>query len=578
MPLVQRKSSELLTINRASPGAYFDQSGVLRQAIANRLRRSFDPVTHAFQGILIEESRTNLIKASSALDDATWSGTNMTVNANIASAPDGTTTADKMISSVATSVTHSVGLQSSGSVAVTTGVAVTYSAFVKAAELTFCLLSFDSADSTTPWGATPGSWFNLSTGTVISVIGTVSNATITALSNGWFRVSMTAVPVASGPVRPRIIPANAASPTFAANVGDGLYAWGVQVEIGASMTSFIPTISAAVTRAADVVGMPVDLKLTRSNILAPSNDFTGWTAGTGVTLSPASIPGPSGLASSAVMPSGFGLTVATPVLSSLLSAYTFSVFVKASAGLVQLKLSGAAYTAPRTATFDLAALSVTSTTDEAAIGAPLNGWVRISITATPNVASAVGSLAILNNGTSSLTIGLFGAQLESFPQATAYMPTTSAATSATSYFNWYDMIKGTLVGSMTSSPGACLLSLDDGTNSITISQDATGLVSLTITSAGIVQVILTGSVVAAGLPLGIAACWSYDTNSIDVSLGVNGTVFTDSPFTRLVFVDPVSLRLGNFGGTTSFINSYIRRVQYFKTALPSQIAALSSES
>lgn len=52
------------TFVRNSIATYYDSTGILQTASANTPRFDYDPVTHAAKGILIEESRTNLQKAS----------------------------------------------------------------------------------------------------------------------------------------------------------------------------------------------------------------------------------------------------------------------------------------------------------------------------------------------------------------------------------------------------------------------------------------------------------------------------------------------------------------------------------
>jgi hypothetical protein len=65
-------------------------------------RRDFDPVTLACKGLLVEEPRTNFLLYSSAFDQADWlklaggTGVVPTVTADQGTAPDGTSTADRV--------------------------------------------------------------------------------------------------------------------------------------------------------------------------------------------------------------------------------------------------------------------------------------------------------------------------------------------------------------------------------------------------------------------------------------------------------------------------------------------------
>ena len=48
-----------VTFTRASTATYFDATGTMQTAAANTPRWDYDPVTHALNGLLIEEQRTN---------------------------------------------------------------------------------------------------------------------------------------------------------------------------------------------------------------------------------------------------------------------------------------------------------------------------------------------------------------------------------------------------------------------------------------------------------------------------------------------------------------------------------------
>lgn len=224
-----------ITFTRASTGTYVNSSGVLTSAAINTPRFNYDPVTLAAKGLLIEEQRTNLVFPSENFAGAPWSIYNATIVADAGTAPDGTLTADRIDSSGA-------GIFRAG-VGVVNATAYTYSVFLKHVSGTGIIsnIGFER------FGAVPlpgSSSFNLLTGTVISNGASVTASSITAFGNGWYRVSVT---VTSTDVTTTLI--------HYAPAGDQFLMWGAQLEQGAFSTSYIPTTTAAATRAADVASM-----------------------------------------------------------------------------------------------------------------------------------------------------------------------------------------------------------------------------------------------------------------------------------------------------------------------------------
>lgn len=65
-----------LTFTRASTATYFDVTGTMQTAATNTPRFDYNPSTHALNGLLIEETRTNLL-----LNSATLSTQSVTVTA-----------------------------------------------------------------------------------------------------------------------------------------------------------------------------------------------------------------------------------------------------------------------------------------------------------------------------------------------------------------------------------------------------------------------------------------------------------------------------------------------------------------
>ena len=215
-------------------------------------RFDYDPVTLAPKGLLIEEQRTNLLLQSAEFDNAVWGKSNSTVTANAATAPDGTATADYVVRA---STVASVTLQRTG-LGITGIQTHTASIYAKAATAGNNLGL--RLQGTFPSRADVV--VNLLTGAVLfsaavnfTLVGTaVSNA-----GNGWYRISITATSDSTGIDRfitgPTAV-ANGSWESSSTTLSDA-YLWGAQLEAGAFPTSYIPTTTAAATRAADVAVM-----------------------------------------------------------------------------------------------------------------------------------------------------------------------------------------------------------------------------------------------------------------------------------------------------------------------------------
>jgi hypothetical protein len=183
-------------------------------------------------------SRTNEAFRSQEFDDVVWGLSLTTVTANAAPAPDGTTTADKLIPTVAAG--NHFASQATGSV--TAGVSYTFSGYCKADGYGWVYLAMGGGF------ISGGAFFNLTTGAFGSSFGIMSR-TITDCGGGWWRVSMTAVATATGGVNFWTFwPTTGDGVTsFTGNGTSGILAWGAQIETGAVATSYIPTTFSAAT-------------------------------------------------------------------------------------------------------------------------------------------------------------------------------------------------------------------------------------------------------------------------------------------------------------------------------------------
>jgi hypothetical protein len=199
-------------------------------------RFDYDPVTLAPKGLLIEEQRTNLLFPSESFSV----NTGVTVTNNAVSAPSGFTTATSVVEDTAT------GLHAIQSTAATlSAVATTISVYAKPAGRNWIAIRCQ---------AVTRAFFNISSGAV-GVVDASSTASITNAGNGWYRCSVTFTPTAGAA---NVFVRMATADNVDSYTGDGtsgISMWGMQAEAGAFATSYIPTTTAAATRAADVAVM-----------------------------------------------------------------------------------------------------------------------------------------------------------------------------------------------------------------------------------------------------------------------------------------------------------------------------------
>ncbi len=227
-----------ITFSRGSIGTRVNRNRLIETVSANLPRFDYDPVTGECKGLLIEESRANSLFRSEDFT-TTWGASAVSVSSNVITAPDGNTTADKLVENTSFSSFKFVS-QSVGTIVGT----YTVSAFFKAGE------RFSGYVQLLSSGGNATALFNLRTGTI-----TGGSGTITPYGNGWYRVSSTAT-FTSATATVYIVLYNINGITnYTGDGTSGIYVWGAQVEEGAFPTSYIPTTASTVTRNADLVEM-----------------------------------------------------------------------------------------------------------------------------------------------------------------------------------------------------------------------------------------------------------------------------------------------------------------------------------
>jgi hypothetical protein len=249
-----KKLDPRITFTRGSTGTYFGSDGLMRTADVNVPRFDHDPVTGQSLGLLIEESRQNLITGSEDFG-TNWSKINSVgVSTNIITAPDGTLTADKFREnnlSVGSAAHKVIGRNFTLSASTT----YTFSVFIKAAERTNIMMHLRKSD----FGVRFGGFFNLTTRTFTNETtagATLLSSSIIALPNDWYRISVTGDIGTNTDAATTLYLCNTSnSISYAGDGVSGVYLWGAQLEVGASPTSYIPTTASTVTRSADLASM-----------------------------------------------------------------------------------------------------------------------------------------------------------------------------------------------------------------------------------------------------------------------------------------------------------------------------------
>ena len=237
-----------ITFSRGSVGTFVNKNGLIETAAANHPRFDYDPISGECKGLLIEESRQNLLTYSEDFSNSVWTISNSSIQTNAIIAPDGNTTADKWIPN---NLTTDPRLWN---VTTRPDAFYAFSFYVKSAGFT--------QFRTNVLGRNPNEreirvfWDLTAVSFTVEVGSTFGSANIQNVGNGWFRCIV--IYTKSGTsteleVRPL-------GSTARGDGTSGIYIWGAQLEIppagvGAFPTSYIPTSGSTVTRSADNASM-----------------------------------------------------------------------------------------------------------------------------------------------------------------------------------------------------------------------------------------------------------------------------------------------------------------------------------
>jgi hypothetical protein len=245
-----------ITFTRASDATYFDADGVLQTATTNTPRFDHDPATGASRGLLIEEARTNSIRNSQAggstngvigsggVMPTNWSS-GLTVN-GLSTEILGTGTEDglsyidlKISGTPTTTSSHSIVAEPVFQIVASNGQTWTNSYYVRLVNgaLTNVTLQVYLAGRTAAGATVSG-----------QTASTSITPTSAALKTQRYSATLTMSSASVERVSPQII----VNYTNAQAIDLTLRIAAPQLEQGAFATSYIPTTTAAATRAADL--------------------------------------------------------------------------------------------------------------------------------------------------------------------------------------------------------------------------------------------------------------------------------------------------------------------------------------
>lgn len=492
-------------VSRASSATYIDSSGVMQTAAANVARADYDPLTLAYKGVLIEPVRTNYISNSTMQWSGSWPsdwsapGYGVTATVVASGTISGMNYIDVQFLGVGDTVSRAFPLRYTN---------VHFGSYLNTAANTTLATSayIGYVSGTYPSGTYKGArlqtaLFNASK----AYLGELNASTIWNYTGALKRVGIAGTTTSSTAL---VIPYFQLSYDQGESVDLTLRFAAPQTEMGASSTSFIPTTSAPVTRAADVYtsaysgtyfdstgtlrnapantprldydpsttephGILVEEQ--RTNLLLRSQlNATYWANGPDVVVAYNNALSPMGDTSAATATVGSG--IANRWINSAAggngasiaagTTYSYSIFVKPDTSVVSMSITvGKSNSSDGAIAYYMlsgngSVATYGSRTSGTYIGSGIQpvgaGWYRLWVAAQTS-SSTSGHVILSIPNTPEAVAGtswkVWGAQIElgSFP--TSYIPTSgSTVTRPADVFTiptntgWYTQGQGTLLG------------------------------------------------------------------------------------------------------------------------------------
>lgn len=273
MGLTSVSPYSMFNVERASSKWVFGPDGRLHEVGPDELAYDYDPATGQALGVLIEETRTNLLTWSEDFTQADWNKRNSSIETGDSSSPAGGA-AQAVIDGAEVAQLRQTKFNIAAGI-------YTFTLFFKKKDHDFGWIRIHDV-----YFNPPQLYFNLDTLEIsyISHSG-LTNTALTRLSDGWIKLTVN-VEVGLGD-EVRIYAGGSNSGAFDSWLSDGdgvsgTYIWGTQLEEGSSPSSYIPTQAAPVTRAADRVSRELGIEFNQNEGTFVV-DLTRIEPGTGTT-------------------------------------------------------------------------------------------------------------------------------------------------------------------------------------------------------------------------------------------------------------------------------------------------------
>lgn len=567
--------TDLFTVTRNSSATFLAQSGYLQYA------------------------NENLLLYSHTLENAAWSLGNATVTVDNTTAPDGTTTAEKVVEA-ATTTSHVIGQIRT----LTSNAVYTASIYVKPAGRTRAQVFFGKSGSPFTRGCVD---VNLSTGAQnascdVNSPSFTANRTVSDAGNGWWRVSITVRPdTTSTDWYLEVRMHDGTSTTYTGDGSSGVYVWGGQIQRGDQIGQYLQTSANPKYDQPrieyDVNGKALGFlsEAARTNIALRSQelDDAGWTKSNATITADFGTAADGTASSDKIVEDGaaaiHGVIAGVTVVAG--GTYTMSAFVRPAGRTfafmygINVDQYGAIFDLTNLTTANITS-GTGSVTAKGIIPYP-NGVYRIWVSGIMN-----GSATTLNfvggpgtslsvpggytyTGDSASGIEMWGIQIEAGPFPSSYMATTSASATraADSAIRTlgpeFSATAGTVVvagrasGAQAVGIGQCVWGLwTDVNNRYTyVRPSASDVARLIINNGGVNQATLDATFTNSA-SFKAASAWVAN----DFATTINGAaVLTDGAGTLPAVA---VLGLGELGDTSSTMNGHILRFGYYSVRKP----------